>query len=307
MSPKKGKEDCNTKINRQLNIIKDVPPEIQPENDDIEYGAYTIKKLLFLNYYMGTFLRIANKHSRGKKIFVDAFGGTGIVKIKNTKTYVKGSSLCGALANATRPEEPTFDEVYSFEIDPKRYELLHKRFNLLQSKVRPKLYAINEDVNKGIMNIEIDSEDYVLLFIDPEGLEPNMIYFLLFALQSDHVDIILNISSGVKRVAGIAQTSPAHLKTLKKFLPNYTPNMPIDAVVDELFKKYFNKEYEVTTSVTSKGKKEVYSLTLRVRKTKGGSPFVRGIKDFVPCLKKLDGDKIEHMLRSLAPIDSDSW
>ena len=305
MSPKKGKEDCNKKIRRHIKILRDLPPQVKPEERDIEYGAYTLIKLIFLNYYMGTFLTIANKYSLGKKIFIDAFGGTGVVKIKNTQVYVKGSSLCAALANSTRQGKPTFDEVYSFEINPQRYTLLSRRFKLLQPKVQPRLYAIPGDVNSEITQIRINSNDYVLLFIDPEGLEPDMISFLLFALQSNHVDIIMNISSGVKRVAGISSISPAHQKKLKNFLPNYSSDMPIENVIDNLFKNYFNKEEEVTIPVASKGKKEVYTLTLRVRKTSKGSPFIRGMKDLVSCLRDLDGDKVKKMLD--APIPIEGW
>ncbi len=305
MSPRKGKEDCNTKIRRHIDILRDVPAEINPKEGDIEYGAYTIIKLIFLNYYMGTFLTIANKYSYGRKIFIDAFGGSGLVKIKNTGTYVKGSSLCAALANFTRQGKPTFDEVYSFEINPQRYTLLSQRFELLQPKVQPKLYAIPGDVNQEITKINISSNDFVLLFIDPEGLEPDMLNFILFALQSNYVDIIMNISSGVKRVAGISCISPAHLKTLKKFMPNYSQNMTIDDVIDDLFTNYFKKEEEVTVPVNSQGKKEVYKLTLRVRKTTGGSPFVRGMKDLVSCLEGLDGNTIEHILG--APKTIEQW
>ena len=303
MAPKKGKEDCNTKIRRHIDILREVPPEIKPEEGDIEYGAYTIIKLIFLNYYMGTFLTIANKYSQGRKIFIDAFGGSGLVKIKNVNAYVKGSSLCAALANFTRQGKPTFDEVYSFEIDPQRYSLLSRRFELLQPKVQPKLYAIYGDVNSKITQIHINPNDYVLLFIDPEGLEPDMINFLLFALQSNYVDIIMNISSGVKRVAGISSISPAHLKKLKKFMPNYSLNMSIDDVIDDLFRNYFKKEEEVTVPVNSKGKKEVYKLTLRVRKTKSGSPFVRGMKELVSCLEGLDGNMIKHILETPKTIE----
>ena len=301
MSPKK--EDCITKIKRQIKRLKTIPPEIRLEDADLSYGAHTIKKLIFLNYYIGIFLTIARSHSKGKIIFIDAFGGTGLVKIKNTNVYVKGSSLCAALAYNDTPEKPTFDEIYSFEINPERYQLLKKRFDLLQQKVKPILHPINEDVNIGISKISLTHEDYVLLFIDPEGLEPDMINFIIFALQSSHVDIILNISSGVKRVAGLAPHNQAYTQKLKRFLPNYKVGMDVEEVVNELFEKYFKKTAEVTTTVTSKGKREVYKLTLRVRETKSGSPFVRGMRELSECLNGLDGKKIGNILRTGVPIE----
>lgn len=160
-------------------------------------------------------------------------------------------------------------------------------------------------MNTAIYEIEINKEDFVLLFIDPEGLEPQMINFLIFALQSEHVDIILNISSGVRRVAGMAKINPTYEKKLREFLPNYRADISVYDAIDELFTKYFHKMAEVSTQVNIAGKKEIYTLTLRVRKTKGGTPFVSRFEEFTECLRKVSGDHIYKILTT--PRSIEEW
>ena len=68
---------------------------------DNEYGAHTLLKLSYLNYYLGIFTRIANSRKNkggfSKVLFIDAFGGSGLVRVRNTKYTVFGSSILAAL------------------------------------------------------------------------------------------------------------------------------------------------------------------------------------------------------------------
>ena len=54
---------------------------------DNEYGAHTLLKLSYLNYYLSIFSTIANSRKAiggfSKVLFIDAFGGSGIVKVRN--------------------------------------------------------------------------------------------------------------------------------------------------------------------------------------------------------------------------------
>ena len=95
---------------------------------DNEYLPHTLLKLAYLNYYLGIFATIAasRKQNRGfsKVLFIDAFGGSGLVKIKNTKFTVLGSSILALLNDK-------FDKVISFEIDENKADLLSKRMELI--------------------------------------------------------------------------------------------------------------------------------------------------------------------------------
>ena len=82
------------KVNKNtIDILKE--KDLGPSMLDNEYKPHTVLKLAYLNYYMGVFLPIAHTYF-DKIVFIDAFGGSGIVKIENSNYAVLGSTLLPA-------------------------------------------------------------------------------------------------------------------------------------------------------------------------------------------------------------------
>lgn len=134
------------------NFLKLKENGVELNGDDIEYGPHTLLKLAYFNYYLGFFTRIANSRKSGglfdKILFVDAFGGSGLVKVKGTKYSVLGSSALAAL-------NPQFDRIISLEIDRTKADMLQKRLNTIAPG---KCVVYRGDVNillKSMVNKEI--------------------------------------------------------------------------------------------------------------------------------------------------------
>ena len=266
-------------------------------NQDNEYGPHTLLKLAYLNYYLGVFLRIASSRKKlgqfDKIIFIDAFGGSGLVKIEDTKYAVLGSTLLAAT-------DGRFDEVVSIDLNPRHTELLKKRcISLGIRNVR----AIDGDANQIIPNLPVQlgltRNSIVLLFIDPEGMEPEFSNFIPLSQSTEHIDFMLNYTWGVNRLSGrIAKSlKDADLSKMKKMIPNYEVGSNPDQKLLEFFENYFGKPVGHLTEVHSVGLKLKYSMVLRVRQTLGGSSWVNAMKEFGEYLSTTDGEKALTALR----------
>ena len=265
---------------------------------DNEYLPHTLLKLAYLNYYLGIFATIAasRKQNRGfsKVLFIDAFGGSGLVKIKNTKFTVLGSSILALLNDK-------FDKVISFEIDENKADLLSKRMELISPG---RGCVITGDVNSNIEKVVkdfVDSRSIVLFFVDPEGMEPNFSQLKALTDRSRFVDIMMNYTWGVYRLQGRIEKmfTESDIARMKTFLPNYEPGKTPDEALLELFEKEFGKPYGEQVAISSKGNKIEYWMILRVRETKSQSSFLDAMKLFGNIIEKYNGEKIKTILQNI--------
>ncbi len=270
---------------------------------DIEYGPHTLLKLAYLNYYIGIFTTIANSrkknHGFNRILFIDAFGGSGLVRIRGTAYNALGSSLLAA-ANGK------FDRIVSFEIDDVRADLLSKRLDVLAPG---KARVVKGDVNSEIARIvdeEVNSRTIVLLFVDPEGMEPQFSRLRSIIDKTKFVDIVMNYTWGVYRLQGrIEKTfSEADIRKMKSFLPKYECGKTPDEVLLEMFENEFGKPYGDVVSINSKGDKTEYSMILRVRRTTGDSKFVDAMKKFGKIIESYDGDQCRKVADIIMGIQS---
>jgi len=256
---------------------------------DPEYHPHTILKLCYLNYYLDIFTKIAKKYF-DKVVFIDAFGGSGFVKIKNTEYYVYGSSV---LAYLNR----NFHEVISIDIEPDRSNLLKERLNIIKDVmggIDTKINVITGDVNTLIHDIsdEITQSTCVLLFIDPEGLEPNFSELLNLTNKSDFIDLLLNKNWGIYRLDGKIKKEfrDKDIEKMKAYLSNYQEESSLDNTLLEFFEKSFGKPMGNEVKIKSKGEKVEYSIILRVRKTKKDSTWIKSMEDFGSIIEKYNGE-----------------
>lgn len=265
---------------------------------DSEYGAHTLLKLSYLNYYLPIFTKIAINHKvRGgfsKVIFIDAFGGSGIVKIKNTRYTVIGSSLLAAINGS-------FDKIISVEIDETKANILSNRMNLL---CPGKSVVIRGDVNESIDQIvstEITGKTIVLFFVDPEGMEPQFSKLKKLMDKTQYVDILMNYTWGVYRLRGRIEKkfSDSDLHRMQTFLLGYKIGNSPDEVLLQMFENTFGKPFGDNVPIKSKGEKIEYSMVLRIRKTTGGTKFIEPMINFGKIIGSYNGDDCENILRTI--------
>lgn len=290
------KKSCIEKVREQIDRIKDLPTYIKETSSpkDVSYNAHTLLKLSLLSYYIGIFLPIAGKQVNtygGRIIFIDALAGSGLVKVKDLgENYVvRGSSLIGALSKKPKGGSDDFyyfDIVYSVEKDSSRFSLLKKRFEIIEENERlhPKLVPIYGDINEKIADIsqEIKPQDYVLLFIDPEGItETSLATFNSLFKKSKHIDVILNYND----IGALRNLGAGNEDTVKKFVPTQANHKrPIDAVVE--YFESIGKEQRVIVRVRSKGNKEEYKILVCVRNTANKAAFLNGFRPYARCIDK---------------------
>ncbi len=268
---------------------------------DLAYDPHTLLKLAYLNYYLGVFLPIAgyrkDKGKFDKIVFIDAFGGSGIVGIKNSRYSVLGSTLLAATANA---RGRVFDEVISIDIDNARSDILDKR---CKSLGLTNVSVLRGDVNNLIQSVSatfnISSNSIVMLFIDPEGMEPEFSKFLALSDTTHYLDIMLNYTFGVRRLNGRIEYNhaSADIQKMKSMIPTWVPGTDPDERLAYFFESQFGKPKSRETKIHSKGQKEEYSVILRVRETWGNSSWLDAMNDFGDFVSQIDGDRALTSLR----------
>lgn len=288
----------------QLRIIADkrerhiltslVSGRLGPSNTDVEYFPHTLLKLSYLNYYLDIFLKTAKSYkTRGyfdKIVFIDAFAGSGLVRIGGSKFNVLGSTILAAM-------DGRFDQIISVEIDPKRASLLSSRCNALGMN---NVTVMNENVNNVIecapKKFSLGRKSIIILFIDPEGMEPELTRFIPLSDAARHMDIIMNFTWGVYRLEGRINYNhgSADIARMKKMIPGYEDGDAPDEKLAEFFEEKFHKT--ITKKVDIRGQ-QGYSMILRTRETKAGSPWTNGMDKFGDFLSTLDDDRALEALR----------
>lgn len=270
-------------------------------HSDLVYDPHTLLKLAYLNYYLGVFLPIAGyrkeKGKFDKIVFIDAFGGSGVVGVKNSRYSILGSTLLAATANA---RGRVFDEVISVDIDNAKSNVLDQRCkNLGLANVS----VLNGDVNNLIQYVpakfNISSNSIVMLFIDPEGMEPEFSKFLTLSNATSYMDILLNYTFGVRRLNGRIEYNhgSADIQKMKSMIPTWIPGSDPDERLAYFFENSFGKPKSRETKIHSKGQKEEYSMILRVRETWGNSSWLDAMNVFGDFISQIDGDWALNSLR----------
>jgi len=293
------KKDNYNKLLDQIKIIADKPESIildtlRKENlgvcdKDAQYGAHTILKLAYLNYYMGIFLPIAHTYS-DNVVFIDVFSGSGLVKIKNTEYTVLGSSLLAAKPVITSRKDQhkryyTFDKIISIESDKDKAELLNNRFKALNIQNAKVLYGdSNEIISNLTEECKIEKNSIVLLFIDPEGMEPMFSNYIPFYNGVHRVDTIMNYTWGIKRVKGKLEKNLENIdyikleEKMKSMIPNYNIGDNPDEKLLEFFEKEFGKPMGSEVNIHDIGKKIAYSMILRTNNTYSNAGWIKGME-----------------------------
>ena len=130
-------------------------------------GNWTIEKLNIFTEYFNLYLK-ALKNKKFKKIYIDAFAGTGGIKFKDEEYSIPGSSRIVLESNNK------FDHYFFIEKDKKNYNELNKMIDEKFQEQRNIITTINEDANealKGIIKKINWNYNRAILFIDPYATE----------------------------------------------------------------------------------------------------------------------------------------
>ena len=305
MPPKKSGHD---KLIRQLKVVSDrvnkgiistlIENNLGPSTNDNVYKAHTVLKLAYLNYYMGIFLPIAHMYF-DKIVFIDAFGGSGIVKIENSNYSVLGSTLMAATANVNGM---SFDLVISIDKDKDKSDLLKSRVQALGVK---NTYIENGDTNDIIKDIavkyKLDKTAGAIFFIDPEGMEANIIQFMPLFESVKAVDLIINATWGIQRMHGRIQknVNEADVKRMQRMIPDYTPGDNPDEKLLHFFEDTLAKPIGDAVDIHDIGKKVAYSLILRTTRTKTNSEWTKAMEPFGHYIDTLDDKSALNFLHEI--------
>lgn len=130
-------------------------------------GDWTIEKLDILTGYLDAYL-IALKNMKFKKIYVDAFAGTGHITTRDGQREIAGSARLALLA------DNHFDQYYFIEKDKKKAAQLQNMVDSEFHALARRVHIKNGDANTVLAEIcsAIDWRfNRALLFLDPYATE----------------------------------------------------------------------------------------------------------------------------------------
>ena len=131
-------------------------------------GSWTQQKLNIFTDYLNAYLTVL-KNQKFKKIYIDAFAGTGKITTKNGQEF-DGSARCALTAGKK------FDFYYFVENDSAKatelQNMIDNEFSSIKSITRVYCDDANERVTQIIHNIEW-KYNRALLFLDPYATQVN--------------------------------------------------------------------------------------------------------------------------------------
>lgn len=130
-------------------------------------GNWTVEKLDILSDYLDFYLT-ALKNQKFKKIYIDAFAGTGTIQVGDGTETIDGSAK---LALNTKSD---FDEYIFIEKNKKFYNELNTLIDTEYPQYKDKVKTYNMDCNEALKKICTDIDwrfNRAILFLDPYAAE----------------------------------------------------------------------------------------------------------------------------------------
>ncbi len=186
---------------------------------DVEYGFWSLKKLIAINYLIPQFGRLARTGHYSHCFYLDLLAGSGLVKLDD-KNVVPGSAMV-ALAAETTP--PHFEKYFFVEDNAAKADLLDGRLSGISKSTNRQYSVARGDCNTVLPNIlsEIYENDpdqtcFLALF-DPEGYTETAWETLVTLLGRGKGDLVFNFTEGVARNVQKARTDASYVPFLEKY------------------------------------------------------------------------------------------
>lgn len=147
-------------------------------------GDWTQEKLNIFTGYLEAYL-LALKNQRFKKIYIDAFAGTGEIETQDGKQYLAGSAKRALSANGK------FDFYYFIENDTQKaldlQHMIDTEFSNMKGKTRVYCGDANDELAKIIKEIDWRNTRG-LLFLDPYATQVNWTTLEIIA-RTNSIDV----------------------------------------------------------------------------------------------------------------------
>ncbi|MGD0176032.1 MAG: three-Cys-motif partner protein TcmP [Candidatus Bathyarchaeia archaeon] len=186
---------------------------------DAEYGFWSLKKLIAINYLIPQFGRLARTGNFTHCYYLDVLAGSGLVKLENDTT-IPGSAIVALAAPTT---EPHFEKYFFIERDPSKSDLLKKRLKRVAETTDREYEVMAGDCNAvlpGILNAIYKSDQEHTCFLalfDPEGYSETVWSTVESLLAHGKGDLIFNFTEGIARNVEKARTDPSYLPSLQRY------------------------------------------------------------------------------------------
>jgi three-Cys-motif partner protein len=185
---------------------------------DVEYGFWSLKKLIAINYLILKFGTLALTGGFTHCFYLDVLAGSGILKLEND--VIPGSAMVALAAETTRPH---FAKYFFIEKVAAKANVLEERLGRVAKGLGDRKFeVIREDCNRALPRVleEIYREDpehscFLALF-DPEGYTETAWSTIEILLGRGKGDLIFNFTEGVARNVQKARDDPSYLPSLRR-------------------------------------------------------------------------------------------
>lgn len=298
--------------------------EIKSGGSVTEYGYHTAMKLVAMQYYAETFVKVVRKQVKNETadgaIFLDLFAGTGLVKIKGSSRgdLLPGSTCCAALI------KNGFDYLVGIEKSPPKRAALEGR---LAGIMREDQF----DILQGDCNAVIDDaisliwkrfkRPIVLTFADPEGIEIKASTLRRISKEFERCDFIINVNAeGLSRVAAKYKKGIHNVKrSLEEFMDSgieellaALENVPPQKVYYErIMEDTLGKPVGSTIKIREGRSGVAYYLLGYTRQTSGGPGYAKALRVLKERLEALNADAVRREINKIQggqkTLDGAGW
>lgn len=301
MSRRRARESHHDWMKRHLGFLLSLKNEYLQKDiaspQDAEYGFWSIKKLIAVNYLIPTFCKLALTGNFTRCYYLDLLAGSGILRF--------GDILPGSAMVALAADTPAqgFEKYFFIESDKQKATLLEKRLQQIGRSLANRRFEVRaEDCNRALPTIlgEIYSGDpsrscFLALF-DPEGYAETAWSTLETLLGHGKGDLIFNFTEGVARNVEKARTDKSYRPLLERYFGEPESEWLHLKGYDELIEHYKTKLASVN-GIT----RTVFRIDVRDQKKRPlyGLLFATGSSGFANVIEylksRLDMTEARHL------------
>lgn len=156
-----------------------------------DVGSWTQDKLKILRQYLPGYLLATTRAL--ERIYIDAFAGPGLNRLRGTNRTIDGSPLIALDACARNGTK--FDRLFFIERDPALAAELRGVLNTRDKTQRASV--IVGDVNKELLKriIKLAPQSPTFVFLDPDGIEPQ--WATIQAIAPWRTELLINFPLGM--------------------------------------------------------------------------------------------------------------
>jgi len=266
------------------------------------YGLHTALKLGALNHSLNVFLPIARnqideKHTFGGAVYVDLFAGSGLTRVAETGDLVAGSPIIAA------GNRRSFDQIICIEDDKETQAVLEQRLSEFRNRMYTILRGDCNEIAPTLHRYLRFGNPLAFVFIDPEGMEIKWRTLEALSRQFPYMDILMNFTYGAQRVLGdIRGGRTVNEQVMDEFAGPGWPMLLLsedDTVVNFVEGKIattLGRPLGDKVLVRDASNRQRYFLMVRMRRTGGGTPFLRGYIDMLRRISRLTVEDVRGVL-----------